>query len=446
MSVADIADTQALLEELMTQRVLLLDGAMGTMVQALGLDEAGIRGRRFAGHHKDLKNYVDILCLTHPDDVTKIHRQYLAAGADIVETNTFNSSPIGMQEFDLPPEVMREVNVAAAACARAAVDEFNLRTPDRPRFVAGSIGPTAKQTAISTKVEDAAFRSVTFDEMAESYCQQAAALVEGGVDILFPETVIDTLNLKACLFGIARYFEETGRRVPVMVSGTFDRGGATFVSGQNVPAFWTSISHFPLLSVGINCALGPELMRPHLEELAGVASTYISCHPNAGLPNEMGQYDLGPEKMAQLMGEFAANGWVNIVGGCCGTTPAHIRAIAQAVEGRKPRRPPLARSASEGDSPSRAVSPAPPSLARRASVDGESPSLTRRAGVDGESPSLTRRASVSAAREHFLRLSGTQLLVQRPDSNFLMIGERTNVTGSKKFARLSRGGQFEEAV
>src|SRR5262245_46703963 len=211
MSVAAIADTQALLEELMTQRVLVLDGAMGTMVQALRLDEAAIRGQRFARHHKDLKNFCDILCLTHPSAVADIHRQYLAAGADIVETNTFNASPIGMQEFELPAEVMREVNIAAAACAREAVDEFNGRTPQRPRFVAGSIGPTAKQTAISTKVEDASFRAVTFDEMAESYYQQAAALVDGGVDILFPETVIDTLNLKACLFGIARYFEETGQ-------------------------------------------------------------------------------------------------------------------------------------------------------------------------------------------------------------------------------------------
>jgi 5-methyltetrahydrofolate--homocysteine methyltransferase len=390
MSVATSVDTQTLLEELLAQRILVLDGAMGTMVQALRLDERAIRGERFAHHHKDLKNYCDLLCLTHPDDVTEIHRKYLAAGADIVETNTFNSSPVGMQDFELPAEVMREVNLAAAGCARRAADEFSALTPERPRFVAGSMGPTAKQTAISTKVEDASFRGVTFDEMVESYYAQVAALVEGGVDILFPETVIDTLNLKACLFAISKFYEDTGQRVPVMVSGTFDRGGATFVSGQSVAAFWNSVAHFPMLSVGINCALGPELMRPHLEELSQIATVNISCHPNAGLPNEMGQYDLGPERMADLLSEFAANGWVNILGGCCGTTPAHIKAIAEAVEGRKPH------------------------------------------------------GRVRSA--HRLRLAGTQPLELRPDSNFMMIGERTNVTGSRQFARLIRGGDFETAV
>jgi 5-methyltetrahydrofolate--homocysteine methyltransferase len=354
------------------------------------LDERGVRGERFAGHHKDLKNFADILCLTLPAEVTDIHRRYLTAGADIVETNTFGASPIGMEEFELPLELVREINAAAVACARSACDEFRDRTPDRPRFVAGSIGPTTKQTAISTKVDDASYRGVTFDQMADSYYQQVAALVQAGVDILLPETVIDTLNLKACLFAIARYFDESGSRVPVMISGTFDKGGATFVSGQEVEAFWNAVAHFPMLTVGMNCALGPEHMRPHLETLQQVSSAYISCHPNAGLPNEMGQYDLGPVNMARMLGEFAERGWLNIAGGCCGTTPDHIAAIAEAVRRIKPH----------------------------------------------------KRSSVAP----YLRLSGTRPFVLRPDSNFLMVGERTNVTGSRKFARLIKEAKYEDAV
>ncbi|MEX2310744.1 MAG: methionine synthase [Pirellulales bacterium] len=390
MSSSAATDKTDHLESLLAKRILLLDGAMGTQIQALGLDERSVRGERFAGHHKDLKNFPDILCLTHPNEVTEIHRRYFAAGADIVETNTFGASLLGMQEFELPSGLVREINVAAVACARRARDEFNERTPDRPRFVAGSIGPTTKQTAISTKVEDPSYRGVTFDEMSESYYQQVAALVEAGVDILVPETVIDTLNLKACLFAIARYFNAHGVRVPVMISGTFDKGGATFVSGQEVEAFWNAVAHFPMLSVGMNCALGPELMRPHLEALQQVSPRWISCHPNAGLPNEMGQYDLAPAGMARMMGEFAERGWVNIVGGCCGTTPEHIRAIAEAVRGVKPH----------------------------------------------------KKTAVAS----YLRLSGTRPLVLRPDSNFLMIGERTNVTGSRKFARLIKDEKYEDGV
>jgi 5-methyltetrahydrofolate--homocysteine methyltransferase len=385
-----VTDKTELLESLLADRILILDGAMGTQIQALALNEQGMRGERFASHHKDLKNFADILCLTQPAEVTKIHRRYLEAGADIVETNTFGASPIGMEEFELPAELMREINMAAVACARRACDEFNERTPHKPRFVAGSIGPTTKQTAISTKVEDASHRGVTFDEMANSYYQQVLALLEAGVDILLPETVIDTLNLKACLFAIFRCFEDHGVRVPVMVSGTFDKGGATFVSGQDVEAFWNAISHFPMLSVGMNCALGPDLMRPHLETLQKVSPRWISCHPNAGLPNEMGQYDLGPAEMARRIREFAERGWVNIVGGCCGTTPEHIRAIANAVDGLRPH----------------------------------------------QRTSVPRR----------LRLSGTRPLELRPESNFLMIGERTNVTGSRKFARLIKEERYDEAI
>ncbi|MCA9125922.1 MAG: methionine synthase [Planctomycetales bacterium] len=381
-----------LIQELLRERILILDGAMGTMVQRLELDEAGVRGKRFADHDPDkqLKNFTDILCLTHAESVTDIHRQYLDAGADIVETNTFGASPVGMEEFALPLELVREINFAAVQCARNAVEEYSEKTPDKPRFVAGSIGPTTKQTAISTKVEDPAYRNTTFDEMSQSYYAQVSALVEAGVDLLLPETVIDTLNLKACLFAISRYFAETGSSVPVLISATFDKGGRTFVSGQTVEAFWNAVSHFPMLGVGMNCALGPELMRFHLEELSQVASVPISCYPNAGLPNAFGKHDLGPKDMARMVGEFAANGWVNFLGGCCGTTPEHIRAITEEVQQYAPHREP-------------------------------------------ELPIFTR-------------LSGQQALTLRPESNFTMVGERTNVTGSRAFARLIRNDLFEEAV
>jgi 5-methyltetrahydrofolate--homocysteine methyltransferase len=387
---AAVPDQTARLESLLDQRILVLDGAMGTQIQALALDEAAVRGERFAGHDKDLKNFADILCLTRPKDVTAIHSRYFEAGADIVETNTFGASPVGMEEFGLPVELIAEINAAAVKCARRAADEWTERTPDRPRFVAGSIGPTTKQTAISTKVDDAAYRGTTFDEMAASYYAQVQALVEAGVDILLPETVIDTLNLKACLFAIQKYFADSGNRVPVMASGTFDKGGATFVSGQSIEAFWNAISHMPLLTVGMNCALGPDVMRPHIEALSQVATTRIHCYPNAGLPNEMGEFDLGPEEMARLVGDYAEQGWLNIVGGCCGSTPAHIAAIARHVAKLKPHK--------------------------------------------------------AATAPHWLRLSGTQPMTLRPDSNFLMIGERTNVTGSKKFAKLVKDAKFEDAV
>jgi 5-methyltetrahydrofolate--homocysteine methyltransferase len=390
MSQPAIHDKTDLLQSLLAERILVLDGAMGTQIQALGYDEPTVRGERFADHHKDLKNFADILCLTHPEAICDIHRRYFAAGADVVETNTFGASPIGMEEFALPLELVREINHAAVAVACRARDEFIEREPGRPRFVAGSIGPTTKQTAISTHVDDPSFRGVTFDEMVDSYYAQVAALVEAGVDMLLPETVIDTLNLKACLFAIEKYFSEVGSRIPVMVSGTFDRGGATFVSGQDIEAFWNAVAHFPMLSVGMNCALGPELMRPHLERLQEVSSAYVSCHPNAGLPNEMGQYDLGPREMGTMLGEFAERGWVNIVGGCCGTTPEHIAAIAEAMSHHMPH----------------------------------------------------RRTTVAP----WLQLSGTRPLALRPDSNFLMIGERTNVTGSKKFARLIKEENYEEAI
>ena len=390
MSTTTRIDNSAALIQALDDRILILDGAMGSMIYGLGLTEAEVRGERFKDWHKDLKNCTDVVGLTNPDAIVGLHRQYLEAGADIIETNTFNASPVGLADFDFSTDVVHEINLAAAENARRAAEEFTALTPDRPRFVAGSIGPTAQQTAISTKVEDPSYRGITFEEMEASYYLQVAALVEGGVDILFPETVIDTLNLKACLFAIARYFEESGNRIPVMVSGTFAESGATFVSGQVVEAFWNSISHFPMLSVGMNCALGPDIMRSHIEELSKVATPYISCHPNAGTPNEMGEFDLKPEPMAATIKEWAENGWLNIVGGCCGTTPAHIAAIAEAVHGCTPHR--------------------------------------------------------KNKIEPLTRLSGSLPLTMRSDANFLMVGERTNVTGSRKFARLIREEKYEEAI
>jgi len=389
MPVAAQVDTEAVLLDLLAQKVLVLDGAMGTMVQALKLDEQAVRGERFADHHKDLKNFCDILCLTHPEKITEIHRQYLEAGADIVETNSFGATAVAMEDFDLVP-LVRELNLAAARCARAAVDEYNALTPERPRFVAGSIGPMPRSTSLSPKVEDPGYRAVTFDQVSAAYYDQVAALVEGGVDILFPETTFDTLNLKACLFAIARFFDEGGLRVPVMASVTITDAAGRTLSGQTIEAFWNSVSHFPLLSVGINCALGPEQMRAYLEELSRIAPIYISCHPNAGLPNAFGGYDQTPADMVRTMQEWIDGRWVNILGGCCGTTPEYIRAFSELVDGAEPRKP-------------KRVQP------------------------------LTR-------------LSGQEAFTIRPDSNFTMIGERTNVTGSARFAKLIRGGLFTEAV
>lgn len=390
MSIIEQATSSQLFLDRLAKEILILDGAMGSMIYGLELTEQQVRGDRFKDWHKDLKNCTDVFGLTNPEAIIGLHRQYLEAGADIIETNTFNASPVGLSDFDFPADIVTEINFAAVANAKKAAEEFTLLTPDKPRFVAGSIGPTSQQTAISTKVEDPAYRGITFDEMEASYYIQVKALVEAGVDILFPETVIDTLNLKACLFAIARYFEESGNEVPVMVSGTFAESGSTFVSGQVVEAFWHSVSHFPMVSVGMNCALGPDIMRSHIEELSKVASTYISCHPNAGTPNEMGQFDLAPEPMAATIKEWAENGWLNIVGGCCGTTPAHIKAISEAVAGITPHR-------------------------------------------HNDIKPLTR-------------LSGSLPLTLREDANFLMVGERTNVTGSRKFARLVREGKMEEAV
>lgn len=375
------------LETLAASRILILDGAMGTMIQQLRLGEGEYRGRQFANHGKPLTGCNDLLVLTQPEAIRGIHRAFLEAGADILSTNTFNANRISMADYDLVDQV-RAINQAAVACARQAVEE--LADLQRPRFVAGSIGPTNRTASLSPDVNDPGYRAVTFDDLVAAYAEQVAALVEAGADILLPETTFDTLNLKACLFAIQDHFDRTGTRLPVMASVTItDRSGRT-LSGQTVEGFWTSVAHAELFSVGVNCALGPELMRPYLEELATVATVRTSCHPNAGLPNEFGGYDESPQQMARVLREFASNGWLNIVGGCCGTRPEHIRAIAEAVADVPPRALPT---------------PAP----------------------------LTR-------------YSGLEPLVLRPDSNFMMIGERTNVSGSRRFARLVREGQLEEAV
>ncbi|MBC8869061.1 MAG: homocysteine S-methyltransferase family protein, partial [Planctomycetes bacterium] len=309
MATAKKTDVRRRIESLLEKRILLLDGGMGTMVQVLALDEAAVRAQRFADHNKTLKNLVDILCLTQPDAVVDIHRQYLEAGADIIQTNTFGSSPIALGDFDLG-HLTREINLAAADCARRAVEQTDAAGPHGPRFIAGSIGPTSKTASISPRVEDPGFRAVTFDDLVASYYEQVAALVEGGVDLLFPETTFDTLNLKACLFAIDKFFVENNVRLPVMVSVTITDASGRTLSGQTIEAFWNSISQFDLLSVGVNCSLGPEGMRPYVEELSQIVPVYISCHPNAGLPNEFGGYDQSPEQMTEAMREFVTNGWL----------------------------------------------------------------------------------------------------------------------------------------
>ncbi|HEV3340791.1 MAG TPA: homocysteine S-methyltransferase family protein, partial [Pirellulales bacterium] len=292
MSVIQQNQVREVLENILAERVLLLDGAMGTMVHALKFTEQDFRGSQFAHHGKDLKNFIDILSITQPEAIENIHRQYLAAGADIIETNTFGATSVAMSDFELQGHV-RELNLASVAVARRAADEFSARTPEKPRFVAGSIGPTNRQLSIAGNVNDPGYRAVTFDEMVVTYYEQVDALIEGGVDLLLPETAFDTLVLKACLFAIEKYFDDHHIRLPVMASFTIFQGGRT-LSAQTIEACWTSISHADLLSVGINCALGPEHMRPYVEELSRIAPIYVSCYPNAGLPNAFGGFDETP--------------------------------------------------------------------------------------------------------------------------------------------------------
>ena len=324
------------LKRLIEQRILVLDGAMGTMIQRHRLDEAAYRGERFADWHRDVKGNNDLLNLTQPAIISGIHDQYFEAGADIAETNSFNSTSIAQSDYGME-EFARELNVAGARLAREAADAWTRKQPDKPRFVAGAIGPTNRTASISPDVNDPSFRNVTFDDLKAAYRVAAEGLIEGGADLLLVETVFDTLNAKAALFAVDEVFEETGIRLPVMVSGTITDLSGRNLSGQTAEAFWNSIHHVRPLSVGLNCALGPEQLRPYVAELSRVADTYLCAYPNAGLPNEFGEYEQSPDVTAGHIGEWAASGLVNIVGGCCGTTPEHIEAIAEAVAGIDPR-------------------------------------------------------------------------------------------------------------
>ena len=318
-----MSDTENSLRRLLAERILVLDGAMGTMIQAHKLDEAGFRGQRFAGHSHDLKGCNDVLCITQPELITDIHVQYLEAGADIIETNSFNSTAISMTDYKLEPYAY-ELNLAGAKAARKAVEIVMTKDPSHPRFVAGAIGPTNRTCSISTDVHSAATRGVTFDELVQAYYDQARGLIDGGADVLLVETIFDPLNAKAAFFAIARLFEERNIQVPLMASVTFIQPGSNRgVTGQTVEAFWNSISHVPLLSVGMNCALGPKEMRPLIEELSQIAPIYISTHPNAGLPDPLlpTGFPETPQSLAPQLREWAESGWLNIVGGCCGTTP-----------------------------------------------------------------------------------------------------------------------------
>ena len=384
-----IPDARIKLEEMLRQRIVVIDGAMGTMIQSLGLSEEDFRGEQFVDHPVSLKGCNDLLSLTQSEAIEGIHLAFLRAGADIIETNTFNATSVAMADYQMESQV-KAMNVAAARAARRAVHAYAAEQSDRLCFVAGSIGPTNRTASLSPDVNNPAFRAITFDELVASYYEQAAGLVEGGVDLLLAETSYDTLNMKAALFAIAKLFDDGARRVPVMSSVTItDRSGRT-LSGQTVEAFYHSVSHADLFYVGVNCALGADEMRPYVEDLARVAAEHTGCVPNAGLPNEFGGYDETPEMMAAVIGEFAEAGWLNFAGGCCGTQPEHIAAIADAVRGVAPRTP---------------VVPEP-----------------------------------------FTRLSGLEPLTITPDSTFLMIGERTNVTGSRRFRRLIMEDQYEDAL
>ncbi len=327
------------ISDLLRKRILFLDGAMGTMIQRHKLEEADYRGERFADWPSDLKGNNDLLSLTQPQIIRDIHTQYLEAGADIIETNTFNATRVAMADYGME-ELAAEINVAAAQVARAAVDAVTAKTPDKPRFVAGVLGPTNRTASISPDVNDPGFRNIHFDELVGAYTESTRSLVEGGVDIILIETIFDTLNAKAAIFAVDQFFETSGTRLPIMISGTITDASGRTLTGQVTEAFWNSLRHARPLTIGLNCALGARDMRQYVEELSRIADTYVSAHPNAGLPNEFGEYDETPAEIAAELADWAANGFVNIVGGCCGTTPAHIAAIVEAVSQHPPRKLP----------------------------------------------------------------------------------------------------------
>ncbi len=334
-----------LIEKALKERILIIDGAMGTMIQRHKLQEADYRGERFKDWHTDVKGNNDLLSITQPDIIIGIHKQYLEAGADIIETNTFSSTVIAQADYDMQ-SVAYEMNVASAQCARKAADEYTAKDPAKPRFVAGAIGPLNKTLSLSPDVNNPGYRAVTFDEVAAAYTEQIKGLIEGGADILLIETIFDTLNAKAAIYAAKKFFRENKlAELPIMISGTITDASGRTLSGQTLEAFYISVSHANPLSVGLNCALGAKEMRSHVEELAQIASCYTSAYPNAGLPNAFGEYDEQPHETAHIIEEWAANGWLNIVGGCCGTTPDHIKHIADEVKKFKPRALPVLETA-----------------------------------------------------------------------------------------------------
>ncbi|HMY28179.1 MAG TPA: methionine synthase, partial [Agitococcus sp.] len=383
------ASRSDLLKDALKQRILIIDGAMGTMIQRYKLQEADYRGTRFADWPHDVKGNNDLLVLTKPNVIAEIHDAYCAAGADILETNSFNSTQVSQADYHMEALVY-ELNVEAARLAKQVALAWSAKTPEKPRFVAGVLGPTSRTCSISPDVNNPAYRNVTFDELVENYVEATKGLVDGGADILLIETVFDTLNCKAALFAVQKYFDDTGTILPVMISGTITDASGRTLSGQTAEAFWNSVRHGDLLSIGFNCALGADAMRPYIKELSEKADIFVSAHPNAGLPNAFGEYDETPAQTAAMVGEFAQSGLVNIVGGCCGTTPDHISAIYNAVKDLAPR--------------------------------------------------------VIPEIEPACRLSGLEAYNITKDSLFVNVGERTNVTGSKKFARLIREQNYAEAL
>jgi len=378
------------LQEAIQERILVLDGAMGTMIQQYRLTEADYRGERFANWHTDIKGNNDILSITQPHIIKAIHNAYLEAGADILETNSFSGTTIAQADYDMQ-SVVYDINYWSAKCAKEAVEEFMKANPgSKPRFVAGAMGPTNRTASLSPDINNPGYRAVTFDDLRQAYYEQAKGLMDGGADIILLETITDTLNTKAGLFGVEQLFEETGVVLPVMISGTITDASGRTLSGQTVEAFWISVKHAKPFCIGLNCALGAKEMRPHLEALAKVATTYVHSYPNAGLPNEFGEYDQGAEEMQAYIRDFASSGFVNIIGGCCGTTPDHIRAMAEAVKDIKPRKVPT-----------------PPG---------------------------------------YSMFSGLEPLIIRPETNFVNIGERTNVTGSRQFAKLIKNKKYDDAL
>ncbi|SUI43914.1 Methionine synthase [Serratia marcescens] len=373
----------------LAQRILVLDGGMGTMIQSYRLDERDFRGERFADWRSDLKGNNDLLVLTKPEVITAIHYAYLEAGADILETNTFNSTSIAMADYHME-SLSAEINYQAACLARACADEWTARTPEKPRYVAGVLGPTNRTASISPNVNDPAFRNISFDELVAAYRESTRALVEGGVDLIMIETIFDTLNAKAAAFAVETEFEALGVELPIMISGTITDASGRTLSGQTTEAFYNSLRHVKPLTFGLNCALGPDELRQYVAELARISETYVTAHPNAGLPNAFGEYDLDAAEMARQVGEWAQAGFLNIIGGCCGTTPEHIAAMAKVVEGVPPRRLP-------------------------------------------ELPVACR-------------LAGLEPLTIDANTLFVNVGERTNVTGSARFKRLIKEEKYNEAL